>query len=70
MPSPVRICLARFGVEATSKPVLGPVCLVTDDHDVLAIAQRGELVLTIFGAELLDGGEDDSTAGSISEQIP
>ena len=59
--------LSCLGVEAPLKPVLGSMCLVTDHHDVVAVAQGGELVFSVLGGELLDRGEDDPAARSVVE---
>ena len=70
-----RLCQPVFdlpclGVEAPLEAVLAAMRLIADHHDVVALAQGRELVFPCFGSELLNGGKDDATAGSVAKQIP
>lgn len=58
---------ACLGVEATLEPVLAAVRLIADHHDVVALGEGREFIFIRFGSELLNGGEDDATTGSIAQ---
>jgi hypothetical protein len=49
--------------EAVDEVVLAAVGLVGDDDDVAPVREHGVAVAQLGGHELLDGREDDATAG-------
>ena len=62
--------LAGLGIQPSLEAVLGAVGLIADHHDVAALAESTDPLLTRLGGELLDGGEHEAAAGAVLEQLP